>query len=564
MEAESAAGTGMSQATVLQEHPEAVRESQRWIIGATWFFVALGILLRLVRYLVDYPIWHDEAFLACSLWDRDYVALLRPLDYGQIAPWLFLAIERTIVIGLGYSELTLRLFPTICSVLSVLLFHHVGRRLLGRKAQLLAVAIFATSFYLIRHGAEIKPYASDLLASLILVALAVEAARSPASSRWLWILAAVVPVLVAVSYPAVFVAGGIGLALAPQALGSGRRPTRLAWVVYNLLLVSAFVSVYLSSAVFQAAAMREDYRNGCWAESFPPIDRPWMMPIWLLDIHTGTMMAYPAGDKHGASTGTLLCVIAGCLALSRQGRKSSLALLLAPFALGLIAACLGRYPYGGAPRIMLYLAPAICLLAGLGLADLLDRIRPQRLHRLVPLGILAALSILGSGLIVRDLAKPYRMIEDVRTRDFARWFWSEYAPHGEVVCLKSDIGLPFRPKLWRVGMSAVYLFHQRMYSDRVRNRRPVNLDPDHHSESHPLLLVAFDHLPTYSPGYQQWLGAVSRRYELRRTETYVIQPGKPEEDWLRDAYVVLEFVPRTADARHIARGSSAGRARVRF
>ena len=77
-------------------------------------------LIRLVRYLVDYPIWHDEAFLACSLWDRDYVNLLRPLDYGQVAPWLFLAIERTIVIWLGYSELTLRLFPTICSLLSVL------------------------------------------------------------------------------------------------------------------------------------------------------------------------------------------------------------------------------------------------------------------------------------------------------------------------------------------------------------------------------------------------------------------------------------------------------------
>ena len=68
-----------------------------------WFFVILGILIRLVRYLADYPIWHDEAFLACSLWDRDYVNLLRPLDYGQVAPWLFLAIERAIVTGLGYS-----------------------------------------------------------------------------------------------------------------------------------------------------------------------------------------------------------------------------------------------------------------------------------------------------------------------------------------------------------------------------------------------------------------------------------------------------------------------------
>ena len=77
---------------------------------------------------------------------------------------------------------------------------------------MLAVAVLATSFYPIRHGAEIKPYASDLLAALILLALAVEWLRSPRSSRWWWALTAFVPVLLALSYPAVFVAGGIGLA----------------------------------------------------------------------------------------------------------------------------------------------------------------------------------------------------------------------------------------------------------------------------------------------------------------------------------------------------------------
>ena len=76
-----------------------------WVVPACWFFVALGIVIRLVRYLVDYPIWHDEAFLAANFWDRDYVDLLLPLEYGQVAPWLFLAIERTAVTWLGYSEL---------------------------------------------------------------------------------------------------------------------------------------------------------------------------------------------------------------------------------------------------------------------------------------------------------------------------------------------------------------------------------------------------------------------------------------------------------------------------
>ena len=82
-----------------------------------------------------------------------------------------------------------------------------------------------------------------------------------------------------------------------------------------------------------------------------------------LDIHAGTMMAYPVGDEHGASSLTLLCVLAGCLALYRRDRKTTLAVLVAPFGLGLIAAFLGRYPYGGDPRIMLY-AGAVDLPAG--------------------------------------------------------------------------------------------------------------------------------------------------------------------------------------------------------
>jgi len=526
-----------------------------WIVGATWFFVGLGIAVRLVRYFVNYPIWHDEAFLAVNFWDRGYVDLLRPLDYGQVAPWLFLAIERTAVTWLGYSEPALRLFPTICSVLSLPLLRRIAGRLMRGTPQLLAVAVLAVSFYPIRHGAEIKPYASDLLAALVLLALAVEWVRSPQSSRWWWALTALIPILIALSYPAVFVAGGISLALAPSALRSNQRTVRLGFIIYNLVLVASFLAVYMASTEFQAEAIRDEYRNGCWADAFPPLDRPWAVPLWMVDVHAGTMMAYPAGDRHGASALTLLCVLAGCLVLYRRDQKTTLAVLIAPFGLGLIAAFLGRYPYGGAPRIMQYLAPSICLLMGLGLTVLLSRIRRIEVQRRAFLGILAGLAIVGSGLVIRDLVKPYRVAGDVRTRDFARWFWSERSRQGELACLKSDMGLSFRPRLWRVGMSAVYLFHQRMFSDRHRQRRAADLDPARYSEDRPLRLVAFDHVPAGIPAFDQWLAGVGHSFQLRRTETYVIQPGKPEEDWLRDAYVVLELIPRT-ESRAMARRST--------
>ena len=72
---------------------------------------------------------------------------------------------------------------------------------------------------------------------------------------------------------------------------------------------------------------------------------------------------------------------------------------------------------------------------------------------------------------------PIGSPDDVRTREFARWFWTEKSRDGEVACLKTDLGLSFQTRLWSVGMSAVYLFHQRMFSERHRQHGRPDLDP---------------------------------------------------------------------------------------
>ena len=197
----------------------------------TWGFVGLGVLVRLVRYLVVYPIWHDEAFLAVNFLDRGYLDLLRPLDYSQVSPILFLWIELTAVRLLGFSEWSLRLFPAFCGLMGVFLFRYVAARLLRGMAVVFAVGVFATAFYPIRHSAEVKPYSSDLFSVLVLLSLAVTWWRSPGQSRWWWILCVVAPVLLALSYPAIFVAAGLSVALGTKAR-SGSRPRGCGWDIW--------------------------------------------------------------------------------------------------------------------------------------------------------------------------------------------------------------------------------------------------------------------------------------------------------------------------------------------
>ena len=45
-------------------------------LAATWCFVALGLVARVVRFLVNYPFWPDEAFVAANFLERGYGDLL--------------------------------------------------------------------------------------------------------------------------------------------------------------------------------------------------------------------------------------------------------------------------------------------------------------------------------------------------------------------------------------------------------------------------------------------------------------------------------------------------------
>ena len=86
---------------------------ERGLEWATRAFMVLGVLLRIARYAMDYPLWWDEAFVAVNFIRRDYLDLLRPLDYGQVCPILFLWAELTMVKLLGFSEVVASAVPFV-------------------------------------------------------------------------------------------------------------------------------------------------------------------------------------------------------------------------------------------------------------------------------------------------------------------------------------------------------------------------------------------------------------------------------------------------------------------
>jgi hypothetical protein len=528
--------------------------NEPWVNKLCWAFVILGIVIRLVRYLVVYPIWHDEAFLAVNFLDRGFLDLLRPLDYEQVAPVGYLWIELLAVRLLGFHELSLRLFATICGLASVLVFRHFAGRILRGVPLVLAVAVFAVSFYPIRHSAEIKPYASDLLAALLFLTPAVEWWRCPQQSRWLWGLAAISPWLLVVSYPAVLVATAVALALFPEAIRSDRSLVRLAFITYTAVVAASFVAIYFSFTSVQSGALLAYYRHGWWRDSFPPLSQPWKIPCWLLWVHTGRTMAYPIGENAGGSTATFLAVLLGGFILWRAKQATLFRLIILPFGMGLLVACLGRYPYGGPPRVTQYLAPSIIVLAAIGGSLILGLASTSRRTR-HSLGVtLTLLAVIGLVLSGRDLICPYREKGDLTTHDFARWFWRKNAREADLLCVKTDLGFSFQPDLWKFGMSAVYLCNQRMFSP-PRATKDRLTDPAPASSRRPVRLVFFDAVPQGDRGFDAWMDKLRRSYDVGTVREFVVSSGKPDEMWLRDRYLVIELKPGGSQ-RSVARSSS--------
>jgi hypothetical protein len=215
--------------------------------------------------------------------------------------------------------------------------------------------------------------------------------------------------------------------------------------------------------------------------------------------------------------------------------------------MGLAAAALGQYPYGGSARIMQYTVPSICMLAGLGASLLLVRLQAPPWGRRSAYGCAALLAMLGSYFLGNDLVRPYRVYEDFASRRFARWFWSDSNWGADLLCVKKDLGLVFQPTLWRTGMSAVYLYHERLYR---HHREPAIRDLSTFEPSTPTLrLVFFDRVPEDKPIYKEWLARIRTSYQIGRRWEYVVNPSMPDDPGERDRYIVLELISRKPDRR---------------
>jgi hypothetical protein len=367
--------------------------ADRW----RWLCVGVGIVLRVIPWTRNPPVWQDEAALVLNVIHLDFAQFFGPLIHHQAAPPLFLGLERLTFLLIGDSEWALRLPILLLGCLSLVLFASLARRLVADRATwsstgpaepeaqregdagrsraaspsrcasgsagwpaAIAVGLFAVSDRLIWHATEVKPYAIDALVA-VLVAWGYVRTRHWSLTRQCGLWLVVLPVLVWLSYPTCFVAGGLLLGLLPEAI-RGSWSSRFMYAAAGVAIAGSFAALALGPA----HAHRDEALSDYWVAQLADWHHPARVPVWML-AQTSEVDRYslmPLGQA------LIPFALIGAIRMGRSDGRL-LTVLLAPAGLTLLAALLGKYPYGGG-RVNVFLAPAYILLVAGGVPPVWD------------------------------------------------------------------------------------------------------------------------------------------------------------------------------------------------
>ncbi|MGE4055283.1 MAG: ArnT family glycosyltransferase [Vicinamibacterales bacterium] len=374
--------------------------------------ILLGCALRLRGYLAGDSLGIDEAALARNVIDRSWIELLRPLDYAQVAPPGFLLLEKSAVSVLGTSELALRLFPLLFGIGSVWLSWEVARRVLPNVPALCAVAFVASHTWLIVFSAQVKQYSAETAAALLIVLLALGAARIGATLRRQIAIGAIGAVTVLFSFTAVFVLAGAALTTAVLALRGGDDSRREGLIVPAFWAAAALGGVLIGRA--SLTPVDAGYLQWFWQANFvnlPPQELRDLLRIeGRIEELFGSVQRFRTGEIWVALTGL------GVWSLIARRRPDLASLLSVPLLLVVAAAALHLYPLN--PRLQLFLVPLLLLLAaeGVGFGQRMI-LSVQSRAAVLPIILAALLTAysLWEGALVRASYDPATVVQHIAT-----------------------------------------------------------------------------------------------------------------------------------------------------
>ncbi len=266
----------------------------------------------------------------------------------------------------GPGEHALRLPSLVASLLSLPLFFYWLRKRSSGNVLAVAFLLFAFNPRLILYSAQLKPYAIDVVSTLVVCLCACQLHRHRYQWSWLGLFAFVGCLLIWISFPVVFVLAGVGLTLIiDQWLHGWRRNCVRVILLALLWLISFAYNHYLITHYsLSNEGLRKFWEN---SNAFAPLPtspwqvrqlvrlflRPFADPLWGADK---VLIGLPA-----------VLWLVGLLRLIRSNPPTA-GICFLPVVLTFIASGLKLYPFEG--RLLLFLVPLFLLPVAWGIEAL--------------------------------------------------------------------------------------------------------------------------------------------------------------------------------------------------
>ncbi|MBU4333321.1 MAG: glycosyltransferase family 39 protein, partial [Candidatus Omnitrophica bacterium] len=337
-----------------------------FLIGQKVFPVILfccGAALRLKHYFENRSLWLDEAYLSIDIANTSLFGLasFQTILPGQPRqPVGFLIISKIFTLIFGICEYSLRLFPLLSSLLALYILYLLTKKVLGRNAALLALAIFTFAEPLVYYAAEVKPYSCDVLISLILFFSSINFLTGDISVKKIRDFCLLGIVSMWFSTSSLLVLPAIGFLILCRIFKEKKLELFISFASTCVFFITNFLIIYVKSLSKMLA------NSSIMSTSIPVfMPRPiWSLSSlhWLLEKSTG-IFEHSLGMGMGFGYLALTLLLVGCYDLFKKNRMMG-ALFLLPLMTFLAANFLHKYPFHY--RMLLFLTPCIVIFISQG------------------------------------------------------------------------------------------------------------------------------------------------------------------------------------------------------
>lgn len=331
------------------------------------FILLMGILLSTSQFFYNRSLWLDEAMLALGIINCGFLGLLHPLAYNQVAPIMFLLIEKIFSLAIPNSEYGLRLFPLISYCVSLFFFYKIVKLIYQHDYTIIfALSLFVFNPTIIYYSSEVKQYITDLLVITMLCYLLLKNYKKPELKYYFFGFAGIISIFLSNIAPIILFTAGLYLLYETK---HKDRKILFKFVAVIFVWLASFGVYYF---LFIANHPAKGYMINYWGkvDAFLP-SNPLSLVFYKFILNKCSMILFSLfsfGNFIGICL--IIFILTTFLRLIYQKKIALLILILTPVLLHFLLSAIKLYPFD--LRLILYMSPIFILLASFGFKYLIE------------------------------------------------------------------------------------------------------------------------------------------------------------------------------------------------